>query len=174
MRLAKSWRPTVVACAVLLAPLTACDGGKGSASESGPEFRTQIVEQIRAHFASTQPPKRRFLIGRLEYAAGEHDLPRAARPVIREIGAILAAHPESVVRVESFAIETGTSADEHLAARRAHQVAKVLEETGMIRHHILSASSDPISSADAPALGPVENGRTDIIVYTKKGFEAPS
>ena len=176
MGLVKSWKPAAVACALLTIPLAACDsqGASASASASAPVLQTEIVEKIQGHFASTQPPKKRFVLGRLEYAAGEHALPDAARPVIAEVGAILAAHPDSIVRGESFATESGTDADQHLAARRAHQVEKALMEAGVARLRVFSSASGTVTPADARALGPAENGRTDLIVYTKKGFETAS
>ena len=174
MGLVNSWKPAAVACALLTISLAACDSQGSSASASAPALQTEIVEKIQGHFASSQPPKKRFVLGRLEYAAGEHALPDAARPVIAEVGAILAAHPDSIVRVESYATESGTNADQHLAARRAHQVEKALTEAGVARLRVFSSASGEVTAPDARALGPVENGRTDLIVYTKKGFETPS
>ena len=162
------------ACVLLLTPLGSCDRGGGATAGAGAAAASPVVEKLEAHFAGAQPPKRRFVMARIQCAPGDYKLPAEAAPVVAEVGRVLAAHPDAIVRLESFAKESGTDADEHLAAKRAHYVGKALEKAGVRKRHIFAVSWSAIASADAAALGPLENGRTDLVIYTKAGFETPT
>ena len=165
-------RAGIIMAGMLLASLGACDSGSGATTEAA---ESPVAAELEAHFAKNpQPRERRFIVTRIEYAPGEYKLPREAEPVLTEVGRVIAAHPGAVVRLESYAKESGTDADLHLAAKRALYAGKALEQAGVPKRHVFAVSWDPVSSSDAAALGPLENGRTDVVLYTKEAFETPT
>ena len=164
----------VSGCVLMLTGLAACGPAGGAPAAEAAQSANPAIQQLEAHFASAQPPERRIVLTTIGYEPGEYALPKEAAPLMAEVGRILAAHPDAIVRLESYAKESGTDADLHLAAKRALYVGKALEKAGAPKKHLFPVSWDPISSSDAQMLGPLVNGRTDLVIYTKAGFERPS
>ena len=82
------------ACALMLTAVAACDSRGGSpATEAA--AADPVVQQLEAHFAGSEPPKRRFVLTRIAYAPGEYELPPNAAPLMAKVGRVLAAHPEA-------------------------------------------------------------------------------
>ena len=168
-------RALMVAVAGLFgaALLGGCDGSATAEAPAAQEVVT-LNPRMEAYLAGSDPQPRRFLLGRFTYAPGEDALPAEAGPTVTALATALKAHPMDMVRVESYALEGGGGADEHLAAKRAHYFMKALEAAGVEKRRVLGTAGRPLPGSepiDPEALAAATNGRTDVIFY--RDFSKP-
>lgn len=129
-----------------------------------------IGYELQRFLASNERAPRTFAFDRLNFDTGRSDVRAVDRPTVEGLGKILAAYPDSRVRIVGYADARGdAAANAELGLNRARAVAAMLTGSGIAANRVATASggeSNP-EATNATSPGQFENRRTELIVVSK-------
>lgn len=131
---------------------------------------TDVIGQMRTYVASSEAAGRRFTFDNIHFATSSSALRADAEPIIAGLAELLAAHPNTRLRIEGYAdARGGADANRNLGAARAKSVADALLAKGVDAARIATSTGGETNPVDtnATASGQAENRRTDVVVTAK-------
>ncbi|HEX8401534.1 MAG TPA: OmpA family protein [Allosphingosinicella sp.] len=132
--------------------------------------RGTIGEQVGTYFAGSEAAPRTFQFDRLHFDTGKSDVRAEDQGTLQGLSEILAAYPNSRVRVIGYADSRGSDpANAQLGAARANAVKAALVSGGVDAGRIDTASGGESNPAEtnATAGGQAENRRTEFVVVSR-------
>jgi outer membrane protein OmpA-like peptidoglycan-associated protein len=129
-----------------------------------------INEQLGTFLAGTEAAPRTLQFDRLHFDSAKSDIRADDQPTLQTLSQILAAYPNSRVRIVGYADARGPApANAQLGAARANAVKAALVSGGIAESRIETGSggeADP-TDTNASASGQAENRRTEIVVLAR-------